>query len=427
MKLAVPGVILRFESSGEEEQLSTLLRRFNNARRMAYMLNQRGTPKAEIERILQEELGLNSRYIKDAYHSIKDLPPHVTFGGLRLQRLRESGRITLEEYRARINSIIISRGDKTKHGNLNARITAVGDGKMVLCVNVGRRRWIRPEISLPAKYLQRYGHIFNGESRSPYTVIVKRRENCGGYQVRVIVEARRGETDKREELKRVTALDVNAGHVDFAIAEKERVLAAGRVNCHEVQYASHNKVGNLLHAAANKVRNIADHYGARVVYGKLNTSGFRGGCRANRKVRRIPHHRLGSILEYKCGASKRSEAYTTKVGARFSPLVGLDVHKCAAAAFALKVLDYEAFKGLSSSIMMGEIPLGASPDEGDGSLRRWLSAGSGLTALHQDQVLVHDEVATCGNGGYSIAPGVRGLSFMESLKASLPVLDVRIC
>nr|MDO8098919.1 hypothetical protein [Candidatus Njordarchaeota archaeon] len=427
-KLAIPAAIVRFNSSDEEQQLLGLLRHFNNARRRAYTLKQQGTPKAEIERVLQGELRLNSRYVKDAYHSIKSLPPHVAFGGLRLQRLRESGKITREEYRERRNSLIISRGDKTKHGNLNTRITTRGDGKLALRVNVGRH-WIYPEVYLPPKYLERYGHLFfDEESTSPYTVVIKRRENCGGYQVRVIVEAPLREANRQEELKRrVMALDVNAGHVDFAVAEKQRVLAAGKVNCHEVQYASRNRTGNLLHAAVNKIGNIADHYGARVVYGRLSTAGFKAGRRANRKVRRIPHRKLGFILEYKCGAEKRSEAYTTKIGARVSRLVGLDVHKCAAAAFALKILDYEAFKGLCSSRMMGEISRGAALDEGDGSLRRQLSVGSGLTALHQDRLLVHDEVALCGDGGHPIAPGVRGLSFMESLKTSLPILNVRIC
>ena len=78
--------------------------------------------------------------------------------------------------------------------------------------------------------------------------------------------------------------------------------------------------------------------GARVVYGKLYTQRFRSKHhRANRKVKRIPHRKLGSILEAKCGAGERSEAYTTKLGEKISPRVGRDVHKCAAAAFALSL------------------------------------------------------------------------------------------
>jgi IS605 OrfB family transposase len=402
--------------------LENLYRRFGTARRRAYMLKQHGVPKSEIERILQEELGLNSRYIKDAYHSIENLPPHVTFGGLELQRLRERGKISREEFHKRRNSLIISRGDRTKKGNLNARLVRE-NGRLLLRINLslnGRDGcWIYLELFIPEKYLERYGHLLDGSR--PYTVVIKRRED-GRHDVKIMVEVPEG---PRPETKRVMSLDVNAGHVDFAIAEKERVLAVGRINCHEVQHASANKTENLLRKVANKIRNIADHYGARVVYGKLNTAGFRGNRGANRRIRRIPHRKLGRILEYKCGAERRSEAFTTKVGREISPRVGLDIHKCSAAAFALKTLDFEAFKALR--LPLGGIPRGVAPDEGDGSPRCRLSAGSGPTALAQANGLGGDEVAVCRNGGYPEIPGIRGLSFLESLKTGLPCLRVKIC
>nr|MDO8079679.1 hypothetical protein [Candidatus Freyarchaeota archaeon] len=432
-KLTIPAVITKINQR-DQAQLENLFRQFGNARRRAYTLKQQGVPKAEIERLLQEQMGLNSRYTKDAHHSIENLPTHVTFGGLKLQRLREQGRITAEEYKKRRNSLIISRGDKTKKGNLNTRITKE-EARITLRINTlittndSSERWIHPEIFIPEKYLKRYQHLLL-DGRFPYTVVLKRRDDDRGYDVRITVElpAEEAEPSPKPKPGRVMALDVNAGHVDFAVAEKNRVLAVGKINCHEVQYASTNKTNNLLHKTASKVRNIAEHYGARVVYGKLYTQWFRSKHhRANRRVKRIPHHKFGSILKAKCGAVERSEAYTTKLGEKLSPLVGLDVHKCAAAAFALKVLDYEGFKTLRSSSLLDEIPRGAALDEGVGSLRRRLSVGSGLTALHQDQGLVHDEVALICNGGYSEIPGIRGLSFLESLKTNLPCLHVKIC
>ena len=419
-KITIPAAMVYIDPR-DAPRLEELYRRFGNARRRAYMLKQRGIPKAEIERLLQEQIGLNSRYVKDAYNSIEGLPPHVTFGGKRNQELRMSGKISREEYRRRRNSLIISRGDKTKKGNLNVRIVRE-NGKLMLRVNVPPEnglceRWIYPQIFIPEKYLKRYGHLLDG--KSPYTVVIRRRED-GGHDVRIIVEV--PEVEKQDQ-KRVMALDINAGHVDFAVAEKGRVLAVGRINCHEVQHASTNKTNNLLHRAANKIQNIASHYNARVVYGKLNTARFKASRGANRRVKRIPHHRLGQILEYKCRAEKRSEAYTTKVGEKISPSIGVDVHKCAAVAFALKVLDYEAFGALRSS--SDEIPRGVAPDEGDGSLKCWQNAGSGLTAPHQARGLVRDEVLS--DGGYSEIPGIRGLSFLGSLKTDLPCLRVKTC
>nr|MDO8079791.1 hypothetical protein [Candidatus Freyarchaeota archaeon] len=434
-KLTIPAIITKINQK-DQTQLKNLFRRFGNARRRAYTLKQRDAPKAEIERLLQEQMGLNSRYAKDAHHSIENLPPHATFGGLKLQRLREQGKITAEEYKKRRNSLIISRGDKTKKGNLNTRITKEGN-TFTLRINTPtvdrpNERWIYPEIFIPEKYLKRHEQLLL-DGRFPYTIVLKRRDDNRGYDVRITVELlaeEEAEQSQKPKPERFMTLDVNAGHIDFAVAEKNRVLAVGKINCHEVQHASTNKTNNLLYKTANKVRNIAEHYHASVVYGKLNTQRFSSKYhRANRKVKRIPHRKLGSILEAKCGAVERSEAYTTKLGEKLSPKVGLDVHKCAAAAFALKVLDNEGFKTLSSSSLLDEncFPHGVASNEGVGSLRRRLSAGSGLTALHQDKGLVHDEVAVACNGGYLEIPGIRGLSFLESLKTNLPCFHVKIC
>ncbi|HID60403.1 MAG TPA: hypothetical protein EYP46_00910 [Hadesarchaea archaeon] len=421
-RVSIPAVITRI-TPNDREGLEELFRRFGNAKRRAHMLKQRGTSKAEIEHLLQKQVGINCRYAKDAYHSIKDLPPHVTFGGKRNQQLRMEDKIGREEYRRRRNSLIISRGDKTRKGNVNARVVEE-NSKFMLRINAPpengmSERWIYPEIFIPEKYLKRYGHMLHG--KSPYTVVLKRRDDNRGYDVRVIVKVHK---EHCLEPKRVMALDMNAGHVDFAVAEKERVIAVGKINYHEVQHTSHDKTNNLLHKTVNKIRNIAEHYNAKVVYGELNTSKFKSNRGANRKVKRIPHHKLGSILKYKYGAKKRSEAYTTKLGKKFSPLVGLDVHKCAASAFALKVLDYEAFKNLRSS-SDENLSRGVAPNEDAGSPRRWLSAGSGPTALHQARGLVHDEVLA--DGGYSEIPGIWGLSFMGSLRTDLPCLRVKIC
>ena len=420
-KIAIPAVIAHIDPH-DTVRLEDLYRRFGNARRRAYSMKQDGIMKSEIERILQKETGLNSRYIKDAYKSIEGLPPHVTFGGKRNQKLRMEGKISKEEYTKRRNSLIISRGDRTKNGNLNARIVQQ-DGKIMLRINVPPKdgfseRWIYPEIFIPEKFLKRYEHLLDG--KHPYTIVLKRRDDGQGQDVRIIVEA----TDEpKPEPKRVMALDINAGHIDFAVAEKKRVLAVGKINCHEIQHSSTNKTNNMLHAAVNKIEKIARHYNAEVIYGRLNTAKFKGNHGANRKVKRIPHHKLGQTLEHKCRAKRRSEAYTTKVGEKISPLAGLDVHKCSAAAFALKVLDYETFKSLRSS--PDEIPRGVAPNEDGGSPRCRLSAGSGPTAPHQVGDLVRNEVLT--DGGYSKIPGIRGLPFLESMKTNLPCLREKIC
>jgi hypothetical protein len=427
-KIAIPGYITSI-TLGEEECLQGLFKRYGNARRRAYNLLRKGVEKTNIERTLQEQTNLNSRYAKDALYSVKDLPTRWTCGGKKNQKLRERGRITRWEYTQRRNSIIVSRGEKSKKGNLNTRLDLK---KMELRISVPpregeRRRWIYPQIFIPKRYLERYRHLLDGTM--PYTVYIKRRDNNRGYSLRVVVEAPDEEKDLIDG--RVVALDVNAGHVDFAVAEKDRVLAVGIVGCHEVQHAGTGKTENLLHKLAGKVGNIAKHYRAKIVLGNLNTGKYRG--RAARKIKGIPHYRLAHILGYKHGARKCSEAYTTKMAEMIAPKTGLDVHKVSAALFALKVLDYDSFSSLKDELL----PRGVRANEGAGSLSAGLNAGSELTVPCQAYAsgdaelsgLAGDETTAMDDGGgYPAIPGSWGLSsFLESLESNLPCLRVKLC
>jgi len=151
VKIAISGWICEILDEDREE-LEKLMFRFGKAtRRRTYSLKWKGVWKADIERILQKETGLNSRYVKDVYHSIKDLPPHVMFGGKRNQTLRMKGKISREEYRKRRNSILMSRGDKSKKGNLNTRLDL---NTMKLRINCCNGRYIYPKVYIPEKYLK---------------------------------------------------------------------------------------------------------------------------------------------------------------------------------------------------------------------------------------------------------------------------------
>jgi len=174
--------------------------------------------------------------------------------------------------------------------------------------------------------------------------------------------------------------DTNACHLDYAVVDKEerKLLAAGRINAHELQYARRNRREHLLHAIADKIGRIAKHFEAEVVAGKLNTGRFSSwNHKANRAVKNIPHYKLKQILEYKLplkGIPFRveSEAHTTTVGKALSELIGLDVHKSSAISFALRLLDPEEFKEILS-----EVRSSMRPEEGGGA---GVGEGSGLTA-----------------------------------------------
>ena len=143
-------------------------------------------------------------------------------------------------------------------------------------------------------------------------------------------------TDPKEERRGMT-LDMNAEHIDFAVMDKENfeVVSVGRVEIHETRHVSGGKSEYRIHEAVDKIGNIAEHYDADVVVGKLNTGDFKSQSKkANREVKNMPQHKFRQALKKLerrgIKVMEKSEKNTTKVGEKISPLVGLDVHKCSA-------------------------------------------------------------------------------------------------
>ena len=417
-------------SEEEEKALQNLFFAFGKARRLCYSLRQKyelkgRMSKSEIIRKVQELTGLNSRYGKDAYATIEHLPPHVTFGGLNNQRLREKGKITNEEYKKRRNSIIYARGDKTKGGNLNLRIVEIACEKY-LRVNVGDRKWLLLKLFIPHKYMKKYAKYLDGSH--PYSVLIKRRDD-DKYDVRITIRA---ECNVNEGT-RLIALDINKSHIDFCVMDKhlKNVVAVGKINTSELQNTRRSKREHQIKKVANKVKNLAKHFNADVIIGKLRTSNFKSHRKANRIVHQMPQLKLRKWIKHICvkngvKCEERSEANTTRVGRILSPILGLDVHKCAAITFALKLSDFPLFKLLS----------GVSSNEGDGSLRGWQKRGSSPTGTAQHDLRMKCWAAMMPSflvvgrgemgGGYPETPGIRGLLFTSRLKACLPFHMVNI-
>ncbi|MFX1536694.1 MAG: IS200/IS605 family accessory protein TnpB-related protein [Promethearchaeota archaeon] len=380
---------------------------------------------------------MNGRYSKDAYYSIKDLPSHVTFGGLKNQRLREKGKITAKEYKQRRNSIVLSRGEKRKQGNLNMRLDLEA---MTIRINVGQaRQYINPKIYIAPKYLKRYGQYLDGSIA--YTVLVRRRDNDTGFDVRITV----AEIHEIRESTRTMALDVNAGHTDFAILDKrtDEVVTVGVLDHYETQYIRKDKRKRKLYQLTKQISQLADQYDAEVLVGKMQTSKVDNKPKsARRKIRQMPQHQFRNMLGYKLPMAginirERSEAYTSLGGKVLSQLLGLDIHKCAAILFGLKFTDYDLFSLLVKFLQR------ISFNDGKGSPRTSKkSTGTlgGLTALSQNGriyipkmsgrvkfwltvMLFWECIKIENNGDQPAIPGTRGLNFFQSLRS--PVISVR--
>ena len=335
MKFTVPGFV-----SGTHPEVESLIFAFENARRRAYMMKQKGMDRLAILRQLTREIRIPARYVSAAYDTIKMLPPHVTFGGKRAQQLRQRGELTAEEYRRCRNRILACRGEHAQKGNLCLRIV---DGH-VLRVNVGPAKWVKLPIQIPKKYrplLRNCGAC---------TVLLRRRLDMRGYDARITVDIEEPEV---KPAKRIMALDVNSGHVDFAVVDKASLqpVVSGKVDCHELLDANKDKKRILLHRLVNKVANIAKHYQAEVVAGKLHSNYTNHRHRFNRRIQGMNQYAMRQIMAYKlplkgCVFTELSENNTTTLGRKLSKSIGLDVHKAAAYAFAVKATDYPRFQSL---------------------------------------------------------------------------------
>jgi hypothetical protein len=93
MEFTIPAFV-----NGQNEAIDQLMFKFGNARRRAYSMKRKGIDRLEILKQLYREIGIPARYIYTAYDTIKVLTPHVTFGGKKLQELREKGKISREEF-----------------------------------------------------------------------------------------------------------------------------------------------------------------------------------------------------------------------------------------------------------------------------------------------------------------------------------------
>jgi hypothetical protein len=238
-----------------------------------------GYSKALIRRILQKETCLNARYSNDAIYSVESLPSYgVTFGGKKNQRLRMKGKISRDEYTKRRNCLLISRGDRAKEGNLNLRV--INDNhRLKLRISIGTKKWIYPKLTIPAKYYRKYGNLLDGTK--PYLVQIKRRNDSRGYDVLITVEAH----CQIKTWKRVMALDINSGHIDYAVLDEDlRLIQVGRFSCFALLYASSNKRMFFLYKLVKRITKIAKHFDALVIVGRLNTGRFRSWNKSSNRM-----------------------------------------------------------------------------------------------------------------------------------------------
>ena len=93
---------------------------------------------------------LNQRYVADACSRASGITQEgALFGGKKEWEKLQAGKITKEEWQAKRNNQLYSRGDLSKKGNPNIRV----DGDSLLVNDPkGRGQWLEGKLFLPAKW-----------------------------------------------------------------------------------------------------------------------------------------------------------------------------------------------------------------------------------------------------------------------------------
>jgi IS605 OrfB family transposase len=145
--------------------------------------------KAKLQRRLEKEQRKLSRWKK---HLDEGTIPTVVFGGKKLFLERCKGKITREQWRDARSNRYLSRGDRTKGGNLNARLYLI-DGSIYLDIAAGpvetgktiRYSRITVPVYLACKPSKKTGQINGRDYRQ---MVLDYLKTGGAYQVEIIRE-----------------------------------------------------------------------------------------------------------------------------------------------------------------------------------------------------------------------------------------------
>jgi len=288
--------------------------------------------KANLQRRLEKEQRKLSRWKK---HLNEGIIPTVVFGGKRLFHERCKGKITREQWQDARSNRYLSRGDRTKGGNLNTRLYLM-DGSMYLDIAAGpvetgkntRYSRITVPVYLAHKTSRKTGEI-NG--RNYRQMVLDYLKTGSAYQVEIIKENGRYyvHVTIEEEVpapyttyNSAVGVDTNPDVLGLARADylgqfKESLcLPQG-----EWTYAKSNRRENLIGEAAALVVDLAKRLDCVLAVEDLE---FKHDKSVSAKFKRMSHAFVWSkFLEATNRRALREGVPLVKVKPQFSTIIGI--------------------------------------------------------------------------------------------------------
>lgn len=260
--------------------------------------------------------------------------PPVVFGGKKLFQERCKGNITREEWQESRSDRYLSRGDKSKGGNLNTRLYEI-DGQINLDiaaepVQTGksvRYNRITVPIYLAHKPSKKTGKI-NGinyrhmvlnylKTGGAYQVEILRRD--GKYYVHVTIEQ---ETPVPYNAKGAAGVDTNPDGLGVALTDYlGQYRGSLWLGQGEWTYARSNRRTNLIGEMAKRVVTLAKETGNALMMEDLK---FKNDKSLTAKFNRISHGFIwAKFLEYVDRCAAREGVPVIKVKPAFTSLIGI--------------------------------------------------------------------------------------------------------
>lgn len=330
-----------FPSSNQAKVLDSLMRRQSSCMRIAYNRLCEGKTKTAVERTLREIYPeINTRYRKDAYfraHSLFKLilrlvekgvfssPNKVIFGKRRNLERRKRGQISPKKWKELRNNQLLSRGDKSKKGNLNLRIVKIRN-EYFLRVNTGTRKWLFIPVYVP-HYLE------NLESANyPYGVRLQRFQN----QYRIFINFQLVFQKTIGFRHGAVGIDFNHNTIDLAVINSQGQLKNQfTINCQELTCARRGKREWLIGNIVKRIVKFAKYWNRGLVAEDLKNVTI-----GQSNQHQFSYRKFLEALQRRAereGVSIRlvNPAYTSVIGLwKYVPYYHITVHQAAALVVA---------------------------------------------------------------------------------------------
>jgi IS605 OrfB family transposase len=306
------------------------------------------------------------------HHLEQGTIPRVIFGGKENFYKRLKGKITNEEWKDLRSNQLYARGDKSKKGNLNIRLTY--DDKTYQCYveianPLGQQEGkhaprLRLPVLVPEKYEEEIIDLVMGEpigvnakgkpiiEYQPYTVEIQRKN--GEYYIHLIYEeevyGRELAYEEPIEAERIAGIDINIDRIAVSIVSKQGNFLQSKVfYCHELEYVRANKRNNLIGETVRDVYDwlLQENVGAVVI----ENIQLRQQHDTDKRFNRLTHHfkkrkltdtiiRRGLRLGFRI--KKVNPAYTSVIGRfKYMKNYGLSAHESAALVIGRRGLGYQ--------------------------------------------------------------------------------------